>query len=202
MSHAVAKHVALTNEDPRLYAYNLVKINPSESAFRHRIPGTSYVDKESETYPINIIKGLMIKYLPSVKNLEIIVSVKSIAPETIAMKDAVAMLLDTQCSLLVLISDKVGRIIGGRQELLNKMKNKDFDQSLFIRYNTRTLTEFARNIHSMLSVSNEDKVVDRLKKDISSIVRSIGSRLDEDDLLVITKSILDAVKRIGAIISM
>jgi hypothetical protein len=202
MSHAVAKHVSVTNEDPKLYAYNLVKINPSESAFRHRIPGTARVDKNSETYPINVIKGLMIKYLSPVKNLEIMASVRSKVPETVAMRVAVTTLIDTQCSLLVLTSDKIGRIVSGRQELLNKMKNRDFDSSLFMRYNTKTLTEFAKHIHGMLSVSKEDEVVGALKKDISSVVKNIGSRLGEDDLSILTKSIFNATKRIGSIINM
>lgn len=186
--------------DKKEYAYNLVKINASESAFRHRIPGSADVDVKSENYPINIIKNLMIEYLSPVKNLEIIASVKSGVSRTIAMRNAVTGMLDGYTNLLNLTNNKIGRIVGGRKTLLEKMESREFDQSLFRLHNCKTLTEFAKQMRDSIHATTKDQMIANISKYVSSIVKSYGVRLDSEELTTLSGAILDEAERLGTII--
>ena len=203
-AEATASYIGLHPEDAQKdYSINLIRIFPSDVSFK-LIQGTQAAEAKPLTNPVETIKNLMIEKFDLVSNLEFVVSLKGEEPKT-TMKNIVTTIINTETSIYSLTKSSVGHIVSKHPKLLEKMENREFDKELESKRNCRNLSELAIIVHK-IKTENITEVMEAFEKEflvnIKQIISSTSSRLEQSQLISLSKSILATLDRIGAIFLM
>ena len=185
------------------YSLNLVRIFPSDAAFKLIKGGSEAGQEVDPTHPVNIIKRLITERLGCIENLELLAALEGKTTKTVALREIITTMFDTRTSIYLLTRQVIDSIVVGRHILLENMENKEFDKKLLAIYACKTLTELAINIHKKnerVSPEGKNIIKDEFSRNVSQIVSSYGSKLG-DHRAVFSDAVFTMLDEIGIILS-
>jgi len=188
---------------PSDYSVNLIRIFPSDAAFKLVKVGSGAQTEIDPAHPVHTVKRLMVEKLGLVDNLEFVASLKSEDEKTIALKRVVASMFDTRTSIYLLTKQVLSQVISTHQKLFESMKNKDFDQELIAQYSCGALSQLATKIHDLQTALTEDskqKVKGQFMLKVKNVVTS-KAKMGKDDLDIFSDTIFTILDEIGTILS-
>lgn len=186
---------------PEDFAANLIRIVPSEAFFKRVVGGLEEEDIESESHPINTIRQLMIARFPSLRNIELVASLKGGDEKpTITMKNLIIDLLDNQSKISLFIESEIRPIIGATK-LMDKIESGELDNILVKEFNYTRLSELCTTTYKLSAKGNKsaDTVRSRIKKNIESL-RGKDDVLSSEQLSFVTESVMIVLQSWGAVI--
>lgn len=187
------------------YSAHLIRIFPSGVAFKLVKGGIpAFGAKIDPLHPVHVIKKLMIEKLGLISNLEFIASLKVEEPRTIAMKSVITTIINTKTSTYLLTKQAIGSVLSSHSGLLKNMKNRAFDAILISRSGCDTLSELTIRTHRNYErASPEEKAILRKKffENVKELVSSYRSRLDPDELHLLSNAIFTMLNEIGTILA-
>jgi hypothetical protein len=183
----------LANESNPL-AYTIVKIDPSQTTFKHLAFNTT-----TTFDPSDIIKTLIIDKFSPLLNMSLMAINSSNPLENVVMVDLIKEFFNTQTTLYLLISDN---LVGLSTKSLTYMKNRNLDTALLTRYQASSLCDLAYKMYS----SNKNLGEEKTKKNLSNAIKEsfVESQItiSEDELTTLTSQIFSKLENIATIIQL
>jgi hypothetical protein len=187
---------------PEDFAANLVRIVPSEAFFKRVIGGKGKEDFDSKDHPIYTIRGLIIDKYPTLKNFELVASLKSGNEKaTIVMKKLIVDVLNTRSRIFLFAEDEIRHIIG-RTKISDKIESGEFDHNLIKEFNFTYLSDLCAFVYKSTFESNQspDAILKKIRNTTVNLLGKEKTIITEEQMNRLTENVMIVLQSWGAVI--
>ena len=175
-------------------AYTIVKIDPSQTTFKHLSFNTT-----AGFDPSDIIKNLIIEKFNPLLNMSLVAINSNNPSEKVVMVDIIKEFFNTQTTIYVLLESSISISNKGA---LNYLKSGKLDNALFNKYVVSSLCDFSYKIYGLNKSLGDKKVKDELSANILKLLEDEQLTIDKNEAENLAALIFTKVENIATIIQM
>lgn len=121
------------------------------------------------------------------------------------LKKLVTTTIDSQATVYSLAKAEIDHIISKHPNLKKSMEDKTFDNELMQKHGCKTLSELTIAVHKTRSKYEDEKkggYEEQFSKAITEIVAHIKGKLDQDEIKILSESIIAKLEKFGGILTL